>query len=724
MSMHRPRQAGDSEPTPPVAWALLAVWLLYLGIFYAAPLTTLPMRDDGPWRRYELFQYLLAPDVLWNEWTGGTGVPACGDRLTVLAPVAWIALAALAVGWLLLRIFRVLPYLTRAEMLAFSAAVGGSFLSLLTCCAGMWGWLQNPSTWWRLEAAAIAIAALTATASRWRAARHNRDEEPEVKETPEHSPASTRGDALWFLALAAACGVFAAVAILGAMLPPVEFDVREYHLQAPKEFFQNGRITFLPHNVYGNMPLGLEMFALHGMALTGDVWRGALVGKSLIALMGLLAAAGAFLVGRRWFGRSDAYWGLSIFVTTPWVVRESTAGLVDVALGAYVILAIHAALIWREAFRNTRAGSANGAPHTVEGRPWPPLALAGFLAGSAAACKYPAAVFVVLPLGGWVQWIGRRQPFGTALCYGVPACAALGAWLFKNAVYSGNPVYPLLFDWFGGATRTAQLNDQWTQAHAPHGFGLTQLASSAGSALVTSDWLSPLAWPLALVAWRLAVPTRLVRGLIGYLALFMAVWWLATHRIDRFWLPMWPVLAVVAGTGAAALDDGRTRWSFRFVATLCVASNLLCCVMAGPGAYNRFFVSLEMAWNDPLRIAPWHAWLNQYVPEGQTVLAVGDAEVFDLEMRVLYNTAFDPCRIETLTSGKTAAEIRAALAHEQVSHVLVRWDEIERYRSPGNYGYSEYVTPELFDDLVERGVLGRPVAVFNQGSVEVYPVTP
>ena len=42
------------------------------------------------------------------------------------------------------------------------------------------------------------------------------------------------------------------------MLPPVDFDVREYHLQAPKEFFQPGRISFLPHNVYANMPLGAE----------------------------------------------------------------------------------------------------------------------------------------------------------------------------------------------------------------------------------------------------------------------------------------------------------------------------------------------------------------------------------------------------------------------------------------------------------------------------------
>ena len=74
-----------------------------------------------------------------------------------------------------------------------------------------------------------------------------------------------------------------AIAIGGA-LTPVEFDVREYHLQVPKEFYQSGRISFLPHNVYGNMPLGSEMLPLAAMVATDDWWFGALVGKAMIAL--------------------------------------------------------------------------------------------------------------------------------------------------------------------------------------------------------------------------------------------------------------------------------------------------------------------------------------------------------------------------------------------------------------------------------------------------------
>ena len=57
--------------------------------------------------------------------------------------------------------------------------------------------------------------------------------------------------------------------LLGSMLPAIDFDVLEYHLQGPKEYYQAGRIAFLPHNVYTNMPFDVEMLHLLGMEVHG-----------------------------------------------------------------------------------------------------------------------------------------------------------------------------------------------------------------------------------------------------------------------------------------------------------------------------------------------------------------------------------------------------------------------------------------------------------------------
>ncbi len=48
-------------------------------------------------------------------------------------------------------------------------------------------------------------------------------------------------------------------------------------------------------------------------------------------------------------------------------------------------------------------------------------------------------------------------------------------------------------------------------------------------------------------------------------------WWLLTHRLDRFWLPILPVLAVLAGLGA----DWIRRRGWTIVLGVIVAVSLV-----------------------------------------------------------------------------------------------------------------------------------------------------
>ena len=86
----------------------------------------------------------------------------------------------------------------------------------------------------------------------------------------------------------------------------------------------------------------------------------------------------------------------------------------------------------------------------------------------------------------------------------------------------------------------------------------------------------------------------------------------------------------------------------------------------------------------------------------------------------LYNTVFDHSIIEEWCAARPgepagpaglrdAAAIRKKLADEGITHVYVNWLEILRYRSPGNYGYTDFVTPELFAELQRLGILGPAV---------------
>jgi hypothetical protein len=107
----------------------------------------------------------------------------------------------------------------------------------------------------------------------------------------------------------------------------------------------------------------------------------------------------------------------------------------------------------------------------------------------------------------------------------------------------------------------------------------------------------------------------------------------------------------------------------------------------------------------PEMINPALARLDTVLPSDAKVLLVGQAAVFHLNHRLVYNTVFNRETIETLASGRTPVEVGRALRARGITHVYVDWADIERYRSPGNYGFTPFVTPDLFARLVAAGVL-------------------
>ncbi len=234
---------------------------------------------------------------------------------------------------------------------------------------------------------------------------------------------------------------------------------------------------------------------------------------------------------------------------------------------------------------------------------------------------------------------------------------------------------------------------------------------------MTSEWISPLVVPLALLAflgWAdkpVVIWRRLRWELLVYVAFVIAVWWLFTHRIDRFWIPVLPVMALLAGAGACWSFEAWWRRVLKGVLLAALGVNFLIS-SAGPG--NAWFVPLAQLRNDPTWLTPCHYYLNNDADRG-AVLAVGDAAVFDLKPTVFYNTCFDDCVFEQLVRDKSskedrpekqlrpAKEIRAEFKSLRIAYVFVNWKEIGRYRD--TYGFTDFVQPEVFDRLVKEGIL-------------------
>jgi hypothetical protein len=188
--------------------------------------------------------------------------------------------------------------------------------------------------------------------------------------------------------------------------------------------------------------------------------------------------------------------------------------------------------------------------------------------------------------------------------------------------------------------------------------------------------------------------------LVGFL---FFQWWLLTHRNDRFWVPMLPIVAVLAGGGCTWTDSTVWRRFLKLIVPLIVWFNLSFSSTALCG-YNHFGAELV-----PRRhpFDETETWLTDHLPPDIKLLAVGEAAFFHFDRQVIYNTVFDDNRFVEWVANRSPIEAATELRRRGITHVFVNWSAITHHRSPDGYGFPEQVTPSRFRALAASGVLRR-----------------
>ena len=720
---------GDFDPTEAGSSAiggwiplLTAGWLIPYGLlFYCVEM------PNSHWHRLDLA--LLLPDLFFDlvfppKQPGvHSGWEFLGQRIPILLPAGFILMTAWSAGRLGLRGLTLLESVPRPTRMALCPGLGLSFVSLFTLLCGVLGVLNRTLFLGTFLIVVIADGTLT-----WARQRRRFEGQPHRRcpTTPRMVAWSTIAAALPFLACM----------LLGAMLPSTDFDVKEYHLQGPKEFFLDGAVHWLPHNVYTSFPFLTEMLSLCGMVLRDDWYTGAQVGKTVLMAFAPIAAIGVFDVARRIAGPVPGAWAAVIYLSTPWTYRISIIAYTEGALCCYVVLTLLALFVFQDVI-NRRCNSRNSASDAGSQSPlsdrhaqrW--AFVTGLLAGSAVATKYPGILLVTVPAGVLVLLASARGGSADSsrssrvvrhvLAYSLGVLLTFGPWMAKNTIETGNPVYPLLYSVFGGEDWDAELDLKWKDAHARP----ADTAHGVADMLFENDWHSPLLWGFA--PWALL--TSASRGrvwLVAALVLWiLAIWYLLTHRIDRFWVPVIPLLAVLAGIGLhriLGLSFSPPN-SIRFP-VLSAGTGVISLALTGFAlVYNFGFITSPLCGNNAYLMSlesarettrtPSIALIEQMrLPDTARVLFVGEAQVFDATFEHVYNTVFDHNLFEKFSSKRIAQsewmllsneEIRQNLRRAGITHLFVNWNEILRYRT--TYGYTEFVTPERFRQLQERGII-------------------
>lgn len=683
--------------------------------------------EDSPIRFLYMLVPFLEPGAILEHFWGSdllTFTPiglgyALWERIQTLLVAGVSLIAATGLGFLLMRFEPATSTRTPLESFFFASVSGLALWSGLFCWFGLAGLARQPL----VIVLATCASALYAVYYLLHSLRRGPDEKiPAAKIT--HADGEQRGilfartgTVLLVLFLAG----FALLYLLGAMIPTCEYDMLEYHLQGSREFYESGTIAFSRHNIYMNMPLGAEMFHLWGMNLTRDVFAGALVGKTIIALTAILASLGVGLFVQRVTGTPQyALFAAVVYLSFSINFDVFANGLNDGVPGLVIV-----------------AVSLIALPTKNESSRLPSPLLTGSILAMAVATKYTAVVFVLLPILVVLVVAACRKKieckFTTVTLFLLAFLWVCGGWYFKNWIATGNPFHPLLYTIWGDSSGTwdAAQNLRWTKAHWPDGFTISSLVNKFTSFTWTSITASPF-FVLTVVAGILAVPRlickpatssepggelpadcvccddRQTRKIIFALTVactyYLVVWWAATHRIERFIVPVLPIVAILFTLFCSTIfrystssRTWRSGWLLLFALWYPLAFS--------PMLQTNYFLPRQVVKQDPARFGDWAVWFNNHrevrkFPPGEILLLIGQAQAFSYDGPVLYNTCWDASPLTPILEGnvrydpsrKTVLEIihpdviRRKLKERGIGWILFDEGEWRRFGQPGNYG--------------------------------------
>ncbi|HEX4123253.1 MAG TPA: hypothetical protein VHY37_00895 [Tepidisphaeraceae bacterium] len=500
----------------------------------------------------------------------------------------------------------------------------------------------------------------------------------------------------------------AVIATMAALMPPGVmwgsaepngYDVVEYHLQVPREWYEAHRILPLHHNVFSFMPMNMEMHYLLAMHLSGGPWAGMYLCQIMHLCMVVLAVLSVYAIAQRVVnGPSIGVLAAVAVATVPWLAMVGSVAYDEGAFLLYSTLAIGWAMLalGRRVPRRTS------------------IVLAGVMAGLACGVKLTAVPEVLGAGALGLLLIARRENdtsrmgwklrLGGAGLYLAAGMVVLLPWLLRNAAWTRNPVFPEGMRLLGPGYFSPPQVERWINAYRPHvdvaGWAAGNEVEQASLYLLTKligqhaahfflAWATTV-WGQIEGDWRFGfflLPLGIAGAITGWgkpaarfgvvqLVALLAIWIGFTHLQGRFFLLAVPLCGLLL---AHLPWERMASWQHATIASIIA-------VAAIGGA-----VMLERAWAVRVDVQGAYALIGMEdfdvlhgpkalgMSENAKLILVGDAEAFlypEPMSRLEYHTVFD---LNTSKGRSLAEAYGAAGAAKRGDYLWVDPEELERF---------------------------------------------
>lgn len=600
-----------------------------------------------------------------------------------------------------------------------SVGLGVFALEMLMLLLAWWGLL------FRLVAITLLVLCLGGTAGQIAVWWHHRSTR-RLREQPAQEKDHLGWQKVTLVVALCICG---AAYLPGALLPPVSYDALEYHLGAPHLYLQQGRLFRIDGNVYSNFPFNTEMLYTYSLLLRPTGVLAKLFHFSFALLTVVATYSLGCAVGRPLAGLAAAL----LFLSAPQVAALAISANIDLAVGYYLACSLLALHQWlSKPSRST-------------------LILTAAFVGIAMGCKYIAVLLVALPVATVIAFHSVSSPASKSpnpaegraerspsnlLWFALISVAFLSPWLIKNLVYHGNPVFPLLYEFFGGRAWSAEESQIFRAAHSPTlpqrlGQAAYHLQSAEGLPAIrgalTEFWGALTGSSVVIALLFVPLPRKrlrefpLLRGctmaaFVGYLG-----WLLLTNQVGRFLTPLFPLIGVPLGF---LCFSGRRKIPIAELALLgllvMTMQSLISMAVTVQTLHGYDYLIGRISRDEFLERGLPHfviiRQINELPPEQDPkILMVGEARPFGIRYPVEMSTVFNRCSlIRRLEKTGSGYGLRDALAAEGFTHVFHNEIEVARLTAfYARFGWRDgQEENRIVTRMVAEGILKRVAASY------------
>ncbi|HWE92623.1 MAG TPA: hypothetical protein VG269_01500 [Tepidisphaeraceae bacterium] len=440
-----------------------------------------------------------------------------------------------------------------------AAGLGLGGIALLSLGLGLIGWLN-----FRTAVALLAVGWLMGFAALW-----GRGALPATREW-----LAAKAGWEWLGLLATP---FVVVWLVGAMVPPGMlwtpeephgYDVAEYHLQIPREWYEAGRIVPLHHNVFSYFPFNVETHYLLAMHLRGGPWAGMYLAQLMHGAFVVLTVLAVYGFARRGAGPPGAMIATLAAASVPWLSQLAPIAYDEGGFLLFGTLAIGWALaalseaqsrLRRFALAGVMAGFACGSKLTAvpEVLVFVPVCAVGVGFFTMLGCKSTSAENdpVRRPEAEFVGGRGLRVGIAIFLLTG-SLCFA--PWLVRNMAWAHNPVFPEAMPLLGRGHFSQEQMERFEHAHKAAEALRSPIRRGVElwRQIVVGWQFGYLLFPLAAAGFVLSIRRPESWFLAGMLVLLALFWAGFTHLQGRFFVLAIPLGALLA----ARIEWGRAAW--------------------------------------------------------------------------------------------------------------------------------------------------------------------